>query len=93
MQTEHELKCRPEYFARIGTGQKTFEIRRNDRDYQVGDILLLKEHDPDKGWPDHGAYETIRAEITYITSYEQKEGFVVMGIKVIPKEEPDYIPY
>lgn len=93
MKTEHELKCWPEYFARIGTGQKTFEIRRNDRDFQVGDILILKEYDPAKGWPDHGSYETIRAEIIYMSSYEQKDGFVVLGIKVLTEPEPDEIPY
>ena len=93
MNTEHELKCRPEFFARIASGQKNFEIRRNDRDFQVGDVLILKEHDPEKGWPDHGSYETMRVKVTYLTAYEQKEGFVVLGIKVIPEELPDEIPY
>lgn len=88
MKTEHELKLDTAYFGRVASGQKTFEIRRNDRDFQVGDILLLKEYDPQKGWPDHGSYDVIRAEVTYMTSYEQKEGFVVLGIRVLPDEEP-----
>lgn len=83
MKTEHELKLHPRYFSRVANGQKTFEIRKNDRDYQVGDILVLKEFDAEAGWPDHGSYDVIRAEVTYVTSYEQKEGFVVMGIKVL----------
>lgn len=87
MKTEHELKCRPEYFSRVASGQKTFEIRRNDRDFQVGDILILKEYEPDKGWPDHGAYESIRAEIVYMTDYEQKDSFVVLGIKLLSDGE------
>lgn len=79
---EHELKCNTEYFSRIAMGQKTFEIRKNDRDYQVGDKLILREYDPKTGWPDHGAVETLVAKVVYLTSYEQKDGYVVMGIEV-----------
>jgi len=39
----HELKTWPEYFEEILTGKKTFEVRKNDRDYKVGDTLILKE--------------------------------------------------
>lgn len=42
----HELKTWPEYFQEVVKGNKTFEIRKNDRNYQVGDILHLKEYDP-----------------------------------------------
>lgn len=42
----HELKCWPEYFGRIHCQKKTAEIRRADRDYRVGDILVLREWCP-----------------------------------------------
>ena len=42
----HELKCWPEFFAPIESGEKTAELRLNDRNYQVGDILVLCEYDP-----------------------------------------------
>lgn len=40
---EHDLKCWPDPFAAIVRGEKTHEIRKNDRDYHVGDTLLLRE--------------------------------------------------
>lgn len=41
----HELKILSEYYNQIQLYNKTFEIRKNDRDYRVGDKLLLKEWD------------------------------------------------
>lgn len=79
---EHELKCRPEYFQRIVSGQKTFEVRKNDRNYQVGDTLVLKEFDPAIGFPDHGLYGTVRAKVVYIETYAQQDGYVVLGIEL-----------
>ena len=41
--TTHELKIRPEYFKAVVLGDKMFEIRKNDRDFKVGDIIVLHE--------------------------------------------------
>ena len=46
----HELKCWSEYFRALSRPEprkrKTLEVRRNDRDYKVGDYLVLREYDP-----------------------------------------------
>lgn len=46
MTTTHELKCWPEPYRAVVAGRKTYEIRKDDRNYQVGDLLLLQEWDP-----------------------------------------------
>lgn len=46
--TTHELKTWPIYFKCIFMGDETFELRKNDRDFQINDVLELKEYDPDK---------------------------------------------
>lgn len=45
--TRHDLKCGPAYFEAIYNGRKTFEVRRNDRGFQAGDVLDLHEFNPD----------------------------------------------
>ena len=43
----HELKTHPIYFKHILDGTKNFEVRFNDRDFQVGDRLDLIEYNPE----------------------------------------------
>lgn len=70
---EHHLKIKTEYLLRIADGHKTFEIRSNDRDYQVGDFLIL----------DDGDGPSIKVKVTYISNYPDaiKDGWVILAIK------------
>lgn len=42
----HDIKAWPEYFEPVWTGKKTAELRRNDREYRVGDKVVLHEYEP-----------------------------------------------
>ena len=45
----HSLKVWPEPFAALWRGDKTAEFRKDDRGYEVGDTLELREWDPETG--------------------------------------------
>lgn len=42
----HKLKTWPKFYASIADGTKTFEYRKNDRNFKVGDHILLREYCP-----------------------------------------------
>jgi len=43
---EHKLKTWPVFFQEVADGTKTFELRKNDRNFCIGDVLTLVEWDP-----------------------------------------------
>lgn len=43
-----EKKCWPEYFEKVRTGEKKFEVRLADFEVKTGDVLVLREWDPRK---------------------------------------------
>lgn len=44
---KHELKIWPQFYRRVADGSKTFEIRNNDREFQNGDFVTLREFNPE----------------------------------------------
>lgn len=79
----HLLKTWPSFFWSIRDGKKTFEIRKNDRDFKDGDRLFLQEFDPaDEKYTGR----SIVVNVTYLMRGQEfgiMPGFVLMGIKVI----------
>lgn len=78
MRTIHSVKSRPEYFKAAIDGTKTFEIRRNDRNYKVGDLLQQLEYFEES---ESFSGRSRVFEITYITNFMQRDDYVVMSIK------------
>jgi hypothetical protein len=74
----HELKCALWSYRAVVCGDKRFEIRFNDRGYQRGDHIILRVYE-------EGCYDTqyapVEFQITYVTNWNQKDGWCVLGIK------------
>lgn len=81
-ETVHDLKIIPSFFWAVKIGVKGFEIRKNDREFQVGDILRLREYKD-------GQYtgRLVLGRITFITSFEQKDNYVVLNFKRLRLDE------
>ena len=74
----HNLKIDLEYYLSISNGFKTFEIRKNDRYYREGDLLVLRPYCRKQGI--FLNYPELIKVVTYITDYNQKDGYVVMAL-------------
>jgi len=78
----HELKTWPRQFAALVSGDKGYEIRRNDRPFNVGDTLLLREWDPiAKTYTGATQLRTI-AHITTGPDWGLPEFLCVLGFKL-----------
>lgn len=75
----HDLKITPEYFRAILERRKTFEVRKNDRPFAVGDSVCLREFDP---FYDKYTGRVWYGDITYILDNDLycKKGYIVMSI-------------
>lgn len=72
----HNLKILPTYFTDVAAGKKTFEIRKNDRNFQIGDSLVLHEW---KG--NHYTGRKLTRTVCYVTDFKQRSKYVVLGIE------------
>ncbi len=78
---EHLLKTWNPYYKEVVRGNKTFDVRKNDRNFEVGDLLCLQEYIPVGGYYTGHEYWV---KITYVLeggNFGIEKGFVVLGIK------------
>jgi len=86
-----ELKTDPDPFDAVASGVKTHEIRRNDRDYKVGDTLVLRKtrYTGDQmhclGKPLQYTGETVRRTVTHIQDgYGLDDHLVILSLAASP---------
>jgi hypothetical protein len=77
MSTLHTLKAWPVYFEPLRQGVKTFEIRKNDRNFKVGDVLHIQEWNPET---ELYTGRSLCRVISYVTGFEQSTGWLVLGL-------------
>lgn len=85
---EHIVKAWPQYFDAVKRGEKPFEVRRDDRGYQKGDVIVLQRTSETSPYYVEYDYRgrvknELRKRITYILTGGQfgiEPGHVVMGL-------------
>ncbi|EOV9255608.1 DUF3850 domain-containing protein [Salmonella enterica] len=82
----HDLKIHPKYFAPVAAGKKRAEVRINDRDYNAGDTLILREYDPQKGFTGQKVVALI-TDATCLRAFVDKgASYILLSIQLV--EQP-----
>jgi hypothetical protein len=76
----HELKTWPDHYDNIAIGIKTFEYRKNDRDYHSGDTLILRRYDPAKQQYSGERMEKVVTHILYGGECGIPDDYCVMSL-------------
>lgn len=86
----HDIKIYPEFFSAVCTGVKRAELRKNDRDYRVGDTLHLMETPRGSC---HQTGEFINVKITHIADIgEWIPGYVLLSVELQERRKADSEP-
>jgi hypothetical protein len=92
----HELKTDPGVFDAVAAGLKTFEIRRNDRGFRVGDTLVLRRTQYSgaamaQGEPLVYTGESLKRSVSHVLhgpAYGLADGWVILSLAAQPQAEP-----
>lgn len=76
--TKHEIKILPQYYEAVSKGIKQFELRKDDRDYQVGDLVRLREWDG-KEYTGNKMIVGIKYVLKDCPEYGLMEGYCIFG--------------
>lgn len=80
----HKLKCWPDFYEAVKRGDKTVELRKNDRNYRVGDVLVLQEWDPLDATYQGAEFEVLVTHITEARDF-LKEGILALSIRRVER--------
>lgn len=90
---EHIVKSETDYFSQLWRGQRAFEVRRNDRGYAVGDIIVFQEYDRVNGaYSDREERRRISFILPADTRLGLMPGYCVLGLTAVPPGLSDHWP-
>ena len=85
----HYIKCWPEFYKPVRKGEKTFELRKNDRGYEKGDVLVIQEWD--QGGNGYTGNECVRVVSSIVKEgFGLEKGHCCMGMKKSIKRSLQY---
>lgn len=80
----HTVKTWPPYYREVLEGRKRFEVRYNDRNYRIGDVLDLREYLPGSGFTGHRCLRWITYALdpdgANLPGFGIRPGFVVLSL-------------
>jgi hypothetical protein len=90
--TTHEIKCWPQFFESLLSRKKNFEVRINDRNYKVGDILDIKEFSGGFGYSGRSEMYEITyilplGKVPYVPELRQDFDFEIVIMSIVPIHE------
>lgn len=77
----HELKTHPEYFQLVKQGLKNWELRKNDRNFQIGDWLTLREYDPETSTYTGNVIENLTVVFVLRDFVGLEPGYVILSLE------------
>jgi hypothetical protein len=83
---EHRLKTLPPYWDAVASGDKTFEVRRDDRGFKKGDVVILQRLRSFLSFDASRSFDgqILRKRIRYVLTGGQfgiEAGYVVLGLE------------
>ena len=91
---KHILKTWPQQYELLRKGWKTFELRKNDSDYETNHDLVLREFNPDTNdFTDRGKDEEIVTSISHILmggSFELPKDMCIMSLRKIKVQKQEF---
>lgn len=91
MSKVHCLKTWPEFYWEVIAGNKTFEIRKDDRDFKEGDMLILQEFDPEEQKYTGEMKSFLVSHLMRNGKLFPAEGYVIMSIVPAGEGDKDYL--
>ena len=74
-----EKKILPEYFKEVKAGRKTFELRKDEDDVQVGDTLILREWDGEN-YTGRRAVRDVSYVLRDVPEYGLQKGYCIIAL-------------
>lgn len=84
----HALKTWPEYYNLLQKGDKTFELRKDDRPFEIGDSLILQEYELISGYTGSELNFQITGILRDAGNFGLRKGFCILSIRA--KGNDDY---
>lgn len=84
----HKLKTWPQFFDAVACGVKGFELRKDNRGFEVGDVLLLQEFDPYTNGGSYSGREVGRLVLYKLDAASFsgiEKGYCILGLGVLPQ--------